>query len=397
MMAHLSAINTGYSRGTDPTATDPDWLAQRQNTIGSSEAAACVLGGSPWQSPSQLYESKVANSHQWVNNNMLAGSLLQPVVETEAINQLRGKYPDIARVDGSEQMWRANRRTQLTCTPDLLLHSESADMTFIIECKVTFSWWAQWQRAVETADGVSKHDAVPTYIAMQVQHQLAVLGGIYGYSPLPHHEIPPETEGKLCAYIAVMPVGQIPGSMSNIQQRVKLIGPLQPQLHLITQLEEAALDMLDCIRIGRPPWEAAQDETSDSYYAGKPLADVGVPDVAATAAVPDRSVVATKELQSMLLMIPALTSTISQPQKMISEGKRLAKEALLIAGAEILLADDGRVLATYKPSPVLDWAAYAAACGISETADVVTTMCLYPDLLEAHMTPSDKTRRLLLK
>ena len=367
------------------------WASLRGNTIGSSEAAGCVPGGSPYTTPQSVYERKVTGEIIWPNNNMLAGTRLQPDVEDAAMDALLGYYDFVGRQDGSEELWCAPFRPRMTCTPDLLLrcgppppiHGRTSEATdVVVECKVTTSYKPRWEQKVIIDDNISTENTPPKDVLYQLQHQLAVLGSIYGN---PGYDWDNPT---LCGYVAVMPLGFVPWELVSAQKRIALFGPIPPSRTIIGELEQHTTAMLRCLdEKTRPALTEHYAEHNGQVGAPEKNADIGEL----------LYVEAHYELAAQIKSLPALEEMIKPQTDKIKQIKDAAKNAIIDGGGAHLTDKDGEVLASYIPQQVLDWPKFSAACGVDEGADVHNTMLLHPEHIEANLTLTDRSRRLSIK
>lgn len=145
--------------GTSITESDRErWLAERQMSIGSSEAAAAI-GISPWETPLHLYLRKTgATPPVEETPAMRWGTLLEPVIAEE-----------YARVTGhhfiaAQKFLRSLDRSWMTATLDRL-----RDDGRLVELKTVGARSAsQW--------GDPGSDEVPVHYLIQVHHQMIVAG-----------------------------------------------------------------------------------------------------------------------------------------------------------------------------------------------------------------------------
>lgn len=138
------------------------WLAARRAGISASEIAA-VLGISPWDSPFNLYWSKVLGWATDENELMRTGAHLEDTIaDWWAVNHYPHENLDV-RATG---LYASSERPWQLATPDRRLAYMDADVA-LLECKwVSYSWdgWGE--------DGT---DEVPVHYRAQVQQQMDVM------------------------------------------------------------------------------------------------------------------------------------------------------------------------------------------------------------------------------
>lgn len=143
--------------------TQEEWLAHRQQSIGSSEIAA-ALGVSPWKSRFQLWCEKVGECDPpdlSDREQVYWGTVLEDVVAKEFALRTNLK---VARLN---YILAHPEAPYLTANIDRRVVGEKAGL----ECKTTSSYQAkEWN-----------DDKVPDHYYLQVQHQLAVTGWDHWY------------------------------------------------------------------------------------------------------------------------------------------------------------------------------------------------------------------------
>ena len=361
-------------------ARSEQWMGLRSRNIGASDAAGCVPGGSAYATPTSIYERKVTGEELWTNNNMLAGQRLQTDTEVAATNILDAEYEYVARKEGSERLWSAPNNERLTCTPDLLL--EAGELDIVVECKVSTNFGRRWEQKVEREGVITTERTPPKDVLYQLQHQLAVLGGIYQN---PDYDW---DATSLVGYIAVLPLGVIPRDLTEAQCRVILFGPVSPSPEIIANLETHTLAMLDCLdNQTRPGTDKHYAHYNGQVGAPERYADVGT----------EKNVEASAAVTEWIKALPEMEASVKHPNDNIKDIKNAAKREIVDAGGSQLIDSDGNVLATYKPTAVLDWVGFAARVGVDEGADIHNTLLAYPQHIDDHITYSDKARRLTIK
>jgi putative phage-type endonuclease len=137
-----------------------DWLAERQNGIGASEAAA-ACGMSPWQTPLELYLRKRGEMPPIDDNTaMRMGRKLEPVIVSE-FEEATG----LTVTDTPGDLYQHADLEWQRATPDGLIGD-----TELLECK------SSSVLAIGSELGDDGTDDVPTAWLLQCQHQMAVLG-----------------------------------------------------------------------------------------------------------------------------------------------------------------------------------------------------------------------------
>ena len=142
-----------------------DWLKQRQQGIGASEAAAAV-GLSPYQSQLELWMLKTGRmqpepepSLEEVRSPLYWGQVLEPLV-AHHYSQLTGHK--VRRVNAILQHADEDKAWMLANLDYAVVKN---DQVQILECKTAGEYGIHlWK------------DGVPEYVQCQVQHQLAVTG-----------------------------------------------------------------------------------------------------------------------------------------------------------------------------------------------------------------------------
>lgn len=140
-----------------------DWLRERRTGVGSSDAAALMLGaGSPgvYSTPLKVYLDKLGLLPEEDSQPMRWGRLLEDVVGGAFEIETGRKV-----VKPRDPLYRSPQRPWMIASPDREVVGERA----LLECKTAdVSSRQQW--------GPSGTDVVPDGYLVQVQHQLAVLG-----------------------------------------------------------------------------------------------------------------------------------------------------------------------------------------------------------------------------
>lgn len=142
-----------------------EWLAQRDNGIGASEAATAI-GLNPYMSPLELWMIKTGRDKEMPKvdpdddrSPMFWGNVLEPVVAKcytkRTGNKVRRVNAILQHPDTDKAWMIANLDYAIT----------GSDEVQILECKTSGGWGTKlWK------------DGVPEYYQLQVQHQLAVTG-----------------------------------------------------------------------------------------------------------------------------------------------------------------------------------------------------------------------------
>ncbi len=163
-----------------------DWLAERKNSIGASDAAA-ALSASPWKSQFQLWSEKVglAEPPSLDDNEAVKwGKRLEKVilqayaedsgrtvsygadVDPDAFELLCTRNPMIGNRDVT---YRHPDRLFMTATPDAFTKREKSNDLGVVEAKAVGYWLGKdWEKEP------------PLHYQIQVQHQLAVTGLEWG-------------------------------------------------------------------------------------------------------------------------------------------------------------------------------------------------------------------------
>ena len=176
-----------------------EWLRERQKGIGSSEIAA-VLGLNPYQSPLDVYNSKVmdpmAHADQHDTKKTRAGIMMEPVIANLFMQETgyRTVQDNKIRFNDSFPILRANIDRMILRTDDgKKFHHETPG---VLEMKNTErATIAKWE---EDSAGVKE---LPLYVWCQIQHQLFCTGWewgfvyflISGYDTMPFHVEPNES------------------------------------------------------------------------------------------------------------------------------------------------------------------------------------------------------------
>ena len=259
--------NTGIER-KDETR----WLAARHGSVGASEIGSFIPSGNRYEGPDGAYKrrqaGRTATSTQTMqvqtlqSNNMMAGSLLQPWIEEEALRALGGWYKRVERAEGGEVMWRGKQEPTMSATPDLLCEAQCLDGTpahLVVECKLTTDFSALY------AD--IEGPKLPSQTWYQIQHQIAVLCDLYGSDTLAAdcEGLSGSKSGMVVGWAAVLPLGRLPAGWPR-EKRVHMFGPYLPHAVSISQMWAAAEAMRECIQDGVAPSE----RTAGFYEGYKP-------------------------------------------------------------------------------------------------------------------------------
>lgn len=139
--------------------TREEWLAERRNSLGASEAAA-ALGVSPYQTPIELWQRKLGiMPDQDESEAMRWGSLLEPIILAE-YQRRTGR-----RVVAEQEFLRHPGYPCLTATLDARCEDGR-----LVEVKTASAWAREW--------GEESTDEVPEPYLVQVAHQFAVTGAM---------------------------------------------------------------------------------------------------------------------------------------------------------------------------------------------------------------------------
>ena len=114
-----------------------------------------------------------------MNANMLVGVRLQDEIEMAATAKIREIYSDAKKIAGSESLWKAKHAARLTCTPDLILRSEEADLTIVVELKSTTNYNGRWGQRVESRGRTKFATVAPKDVIYQLAHTMNVLASTY--------------------------------------------------------------------------------------------------------------------------------------------------------------------------------------------------------------------------
>ena len=397
----IKANRIAEAKALNPLEPSDDWLESRSRSVGSSDIAGAIKGGSKYSNPSRLWEAKKRKIRQPPNNAMLAGSWLQPQIEELALEWLRQFYPAADRFPGAEQTFEAAGMAGMTCTPDLLVATNTAPdddpnipRGVIVEIKFTTNF-GQYTRKVDRGKGPRDEFYPPDYVLRQVQHQLAIIDAIYGYTDYTDEGA---WDDRLynngfdwAAAIAVFPVGYVPASMMGPGQHIVMSpAPILPSREMLAEMEQAGAAMLLCLKHGISPWNQTDDLLPAYYKSG----DVGTPELADEITAHGRVVMATSEIKDRLAKLRKLEEEIKPDKKQIDEIKDQIKALLTAESADKLITEEGEVLASYSESDVLDWGSFCTDAQIELYSDLLQSVINYPEAAAKHTTPSAKTRRL---
>lgn len=138
----------------DPVNDREAWLAERNRSVGASEAAA-VLGVCPYATPIDVWQRKLGLAPPMPESEpMLWGSLLEPVILAEYERRTGRAVFDRQRFD------RHPKYPWMTATLDGVAEDR------IIEVKTASAYADEW--------GDEETDQIPESYLVQVHHQMAV-------------------------------------------------------------------------------------------------------------------------------------------------------------------------------------------------------------------------------
>jgi putative phage-type endonuclease len=160
------------------TGSREEWLAARQQGVGASEASAlfddpdtgrCV---SPWLTPLQLYERKVAGEPETAEatEQQEFGLVMEPGVAELARRRIKEKFESEVQVEAPPAFstYRSVMCPRMTASPDRFTIEPRG--VGVLELKTTEHWnrknWLDEHGEAE----------IPLHYQIQVQQQLAVLG-----------------------------------------------------------------------------------------------------------------------------------------------------------------------------------------------------------------------------
>ncbi len=133
------------------------WLAERQKSVGASEAAAAI-GVSPWMTPVELWQIKTNRSAPIAENEAMAwGTKLEPIILDE--------YEDRtgASVGRRQEFVRHPIHPIMTATLDGMTEDGK-----LVEVKTT--------NAFTKGFGDEEADEIPDHYRIQIHHQMACTG-----------------------------------------------------------------------------------------------------------------------------------------------------------------------------------------------------------------------------
>jgi putative phage-type endonuclease len=136
-------------------ATEDDWLAERRNGVGASEAAG-VVGLSPWTTPLEIYMRKRGELRPSEEPRLIWGKKLEPLVADEYSRQT-----GIPLEKPLSICWRPEA-PWMRASLDYWVPGDR-----VVEIK-TVSQWFDW--------GEPRTDEVPKHYALQVQQQMECCG-----------------------------------------------------------------------------------------------------------------------------------------------------------------------------------------------------------------------------
>ena len=392
-------------KAANPLEPSEAWLKSRSKSIGSSDIAGAVIGGSQYSNPAKVWEAKRSGIAKPPNNAMLVGSWLQPHIEEMALAWLRQFYPQAERFPGAEETFEAMNMAGMTCTPDLLVATNTNPMDdpggiprgVIVEIKFTQNS-SNYIRKVETEKGIRDIFWPPDHVLKQVQHQLAILDNIYGCTDYDDEEAweNRELDGGFdwAGAVAVFPLGYTPAALMGPGQHIMMSpAPMRASREMLGEMEAAGSAMLGCLRDGVAPWNRQSLDLPD-YYRGDWM---DTPEIAEKLVKKNAVSVANVETINMINEMKATEAEIKPSQMEIDGAKDAVKKLLKAESSDKLLTEDGEVLALYSAADVLDWPAFCADVGISEHSDMLESVICHPQAAAKHTNPSDKTRRLSIR
>lgn len=149
-----------------------DWLEARQAGIGASEIAA-VMGISPYDSPFSLWWRKREGWQADVNDEMAAGTRLEPVIADWFAEQCLCHNGEPLMTVRRAGLYRHPERSWQLATPDRLLILPQQDdeqvlrCGALLECKAAYSWDG-W--------GEQDTDEIPVHYRAQALWQMDTVG-----------------------------------------------------------------------------------------------------------------------------------------------------------------------------------------------------------------------------
>lgn len=136
--------------------TQGEWLAERLNSVGASEAAAAV-GVCPYTTPVELWQRKTARAPAVEENEAMRwGKALEPLIQAE-YERRTGRVVELSQV-----FYRHPIYPYMSCTLDGLCGDR------ILEIKTASAWSRDW--------GDEDGDQIPDPYLIQVHQQMAVTG-----------------------------------------------------------------------------------------------------------------------------------------------------------------------------------------------------------------------------
>lgn len=260
-LPEIKAWTWAEQKSPHPSGGTPrKWLAARSKTVGSSDISAAMRDGDMYDTPQSLWHRKSSGEARPVNNAMLAGTHMQPLIERLALEQIRKSYPAAERIPGGETTHEALNMAGMTCTPDMLVathaYADGDKLTprgLIVECKFV-------------ADMRSFLAATPRALR-QIQHQLAVLDNIYGCTDYEDETAWADRASHggfdWAATVAVFALRD--DDMLTSPETPVLLSPrwIRPDRAIIAEQEAAGAAMLTCLRECVPPHHPA----APAYYS----------------------------------------------------------------------------------------------------------------------------------
>lgn len=150
-------------------STEAEWLADRYNGVGASEAAI-VVGASRWSSPWALYESKVNRKSDFTPNEMSeAGHRLEPCIA----QWFEDQHPGTKLHDpGEYTIFRSETHPQY-CTPDRtiggLAFTDKRPIPLELKCAFHYKTAKPWETQI------------PPGYQVQLMQQIDIMESDFGY------------------------------------------------------------------------------------------------------------------------------------------------------------------------------------------------------------------------
>ena len=395
-------------KNLDPLSPDADWLKFRSSPHRRIRHC-CGNGGEQVSVPSAALgeeAGRVNIKYRTIRCWRVFG--FKPHIEELAVKKLRQTYPDAERLDwGSEVTFTSKLNPAMSCTPDLLIATnaggEGVPQGICVEIKTTSNFSDMYVRKVETSNGVRDVFSPPNAVLLQVQHQLAVLCGIYGDGEAIVHvkldeygNATDDTDtshfgwaGAICCF----PLGRAPSSIIGLGEHIALSPPIWPDLALMLEMEEAGEAMTTCLTEGISPTA----QRAPDYYQKMDRPTLGTPDAVAGLSKSKHTITADGDLLVAHRSLIGAEKDSKPHNDKAKSLKEQIKQALLDAGADTLINADGEILAKYSAADTLKWEDFCAEANIAEDTDFTEAVIRNFDLAEKHTTTSDKSRRLTIK